>query len=272
MNTQEYISSGIIESYVLGLASSEEQLEFEQLCAAHPEIQQAKEAFELTLEQHTVANAIAPPADIKQKIWTQIQPTTAQVVKMKPAKNRLPSTAPVKKMNLSTYIAAASVILLLTSTVLNFYFYRQYQSSIAKLDELVKNQEQLVNNNSIMQTKLQQYESSLSMIRNPNMAVIAMKGQAINPSGLSTVYWDTQTKDVYLLVNNLPQPASDKQYQLWAIVDGKPVDAGVFDMKDADGLVKMKNIPQAQAFAITLEKKGGSASPTLAAMYVMGKV
>ena len=103
------------------------------------------------------------------------------------------------------------------------------------------------------------------------MAVIAMKGQAINPSGLSTIYWDTQTKDVYLLVNSLPQPASDKQYQLWAIVDGKPVDAGVFDMKDADGLVKMKNIPQAQAFAITLEKKGGSASPTLAAMYVMGK-
>jgi len=34
----------------------------------------------------------------------------------------------------------------------------------------------------------------------------------------------------------------------------------------------MKNIPKAQAFAITLEKKGGSVTPTLSAMYVMGKV
>jgi anti-sigma-K factor RskA len=272
VNIQEYISSGIVESYVLGLASSEEQHEFEQLCAAHPEVRAAREAFELSLEQYAVANSVPPAAQVKQKVWAEIRPDSAQVVKMKPANSHLPSVAPVKKINFSKYIAAASVILLLTSTALNFYFYRQYQSSVARLDELVKSQEQLVNNNSNMQTKLQQYESSLSMIRNPNMTIIAMKGQAINPSGLSTIYWDTQTKDVYLLVNNLPQPASDKQYQLWAIVDGKPVDAGIFDMKDANGLVKMKNIPQAQAFAITLENKGGSASPTLTAMYVMGKV
>ena len=39
-----------------------------------------------------------------------------------------------------------------------------------------------------------------------------------------------QSKEVYLLVNQLPTPDPDKQYQLWAIVDGNPVDAGVFDM------------------------------------------
>ncbi len=273
MNIQEYISSGIIESYVLGLTSHEEKLEFEQLCAAHPEIRQAREAFELTLEQHSVANSIQPPAEVKQKIWAAIQPTIAEVVNMKKVDGYSASPlTPVRRITATHYIAAASVLLLLASTILNFYFYNQYQSSAAKLDELVKNEEQLASNNHIMQTKLQEYESSLSMIRNPDMAVIAMKGQAINPTSLSTIYWNTQTKDVYLLVNNLPQPASDKQYQLWAIVDGKPVDAGIFNMKDADGLVKMKNIPHAQAFAITLEKKGGSSAPTLAAMYVMGKV
>jgi len=36
--------------------------------------------------------------------------------------------------------------------------------------------------------------------------------------------------------------------------------------------VKMKNIAKAQAFAITLEKKGGSLSPNLQALYVLGKV
>ena len=64
MNIQEYISSGIVESYVLGLASTEERLEFEQLCAAHAELRQAREAFEQSLEQQAIAGATPPPAVI----------------------------------------------------------------------------------------------------------------------------------------------------------------------------------------------------------------
>ena len=71
--------------------------------------------------------------------------------------------------------------------------------------------------------------------------------------------------------NNLPLAPSDKQYQLWAIVDGKPVDAGIIGDCNG-GLCKLKNIPKASAFAITLEKKGGSPTPTLTAMFVMGAI
>jgi anti-sigma-K factor RskA len=106
------------------------------------------------------------------------------------------------------------------------------------------------------------------------MTVIKMPSVPTSPNltSLTTVYWDSRSKDVYLLVNNLPQATTDKQYQLWALVDGKPVDAGVFDIKEGLSFVKMKNIPRAQAFAITLEKRGGSATPTMQEMYVLGKV
>jgi hypothetical protein len=127
-----------MESCVLGLASREEQLVFEQLCAAHPEIQQAREAFELGLEQYAVANAIIPPSDLKQKIWAEIQPAIAPLVNMPSGNNHSSIVRPLRRMNLSKYVAAAAVVLLLTSTALNFYFYRQYQSSVARLDELVK--------------------------------------------------------------------------------------------------------------------------------------
>ena len=73
------------------------------------------------------------------------------------------------------------------------------------------------------------------------------------------------------MVNKMPQPSQGKQYQLWALVDGKPVDAGMVDA-NCTTVCKMKNIPKAQAFAITLEKAGGSPSPTMEAMYVFGKV
>ena len=33
-----------------------------------------------------------------------------------------------------------------------------------------------------------------------------MKGMEISPASYATVYWDTTSHDVYLLVNNLPTP------------------------------------------------------------------
>jgi anti-sigma-K factor RskA len=273
VNIQEYISSGIVESYVLGLASHEEQLEFEQLCTTHAELRQAKEAFEISLEQHSLDNAVPAPSALKEKIWSEINldiKTVAPVVNIKAAENKVQPLTPVRSISFAKLLAAASVILLVGSTLLNFYFYNQYKSSSAKLEELIASNQQLTDNNRVMETKLQEYDRSFAMIKDTNMAIIAMKGQPVAPQSLTTVYWNKQTKDVFLLVNALPKPVSGKQYQLWAIVDGTPVDAGLLNADAADGLVKMKNIPKAQAFAITLENIGGSKTPTMP-IYVVGK-
>ena len=80
----------------------------------------------------------------------------------------------------------------------------------------------------------------MQMMSDPIMAKISMPGIKGRENNLATVFWDTKSKDVYLLANKLPQAAADKQYQLWAIVDGKPVDAGVIGV--CAGLCKMKNI------------------------------
>jgi anti-sigma-K factor RskA len=268
VNTQEYISSGIIESYVLGLASNAERAEFEQLAALHPEVRAAREAFELGLEQHALSNAVVPPAAVKQKVWSEIIPA-AQVTGMPALSN---GQAIVRSMSMLRYMSAAAVILLVASTALNFYFYSQYRSSTAKYETLSASIEQLAKDNKVQQAKLDLYASSFRMMNDSNMAMVALKGVTNFPIGRSVVFWDKQTKDVYLQANNLPQPASDKQYQLWAIVDGVPVDAGVFDISDPYAVIKLKNIQRAQAFAITLENKGGSPAPHLEAMYVMGAV
>jgi anti-sigma-K factor RskA len=87
---------------------------------------------------------------------------------------------------------------------------------------------------------------------------------------MAQVFWNTKTHDVFIADVSLPQAPSNKQYQLWAIVDGKPVDAGM--ISDAKNLAqKMKVFEKADAFAITLEKRGGSATPTMEEIYVMGK-
>ncbi|MGZ8557771.1 MAG: anti-sigma factor [Chitinophagaceae bacterium] len=255
MNVQDYISSGIVESYVLGLASPEEQVEFESMCRQHPEVLQARIDFELTLEQQAIQNAVAPPTALKQQIMNTIFHAEAKVIPIN-------AGAPVIKTNWLKYAAVACAVLLAGSIYWNISQYNSNKDLKANYDNTV--------------AKLSLIEKDLAMlVQNPHIKMAAMKGLEASPASFATVYWDTTSKDVYLLVNNLPKPASDKQYQLWALFDGKPIDVGMIDNDSFTGekklLLQMKNVSGAQAFAITLEKKGGNPTPQ-GSMYVLGNL
>ncbi len=60
-----------------------------------------------------------------------------------------------------------------------------------------------------------------------------------------------------------PEPEA-QDYQLWFIVDGLPLSGGVFDAKlGKSALLADSAMPAATtAIAVTLERKGGTASPT----------
>lgn len=291
MNIQEYISSGIIESCVLGLADPEERKEFERLVDQYPELREAKNAFEIALENNLQFGTITPPAHIKSKIFSEIEmeshdtspsfsgggshiPPVIGGAAERSDGGRQRSSGMVIRKDFTRFLAAAAVILLLMSTALNFYFFYRYKEYNDKYQSLIASQTELASHNQILQTRLLEYEKTMDMMKDPAMYIVKMPAAASSPDpgSATTVYWDTRTKDVYLAINRLPNPEANQQYQLWAIVDGKPVDAGVFEMKEGAGMTKMKNIPKAEAFAITLEKKGGSPTPTMDKMYVMGKV
>jgi hypothetical protein len=72
VNIKEYISSGIVESYVLGLVSATERIEFESLCVQYPEILEARIAFEQSLEEQLLSDAKQPPQHLKQQIESKI--------------------------------------------------------------------------------------------------------------------------------------------------------------------------------------------------------
>lgn len=273
MDIQEYIQSGVIESYVLGLAGPEEVAQVEDMRLKHTQVEDAINAFSLSLEQQVMQHTITPPPEIKQKVMaTLFQPKSGEATTY--AGN---TTTPVvamddyKKRNTLKYLAAASVILFIVSGGLNLYLYNRYVQKNDAYQALLSERNTLFANNQVYQTKIDEYRSATQMMADPAMASVEMKDPNKKADNFATVFWDTRSKDVYLLPNKLPAPQPGKQYQLWALVDGKPVDAGVID-PNCLGACKMKNIPKAQAFAITLEQAGGSPTPTLQAMYVYGDV
>lgn len=255
MNVQEYISSGIVESYVLGLASDEDRREFEQRCVQYPEVLAARTAFELALEKQAMENAITPPPFLKDKIFDEVA-ATGKIVSMQ--------SAAVKKLNPVAgrwwkYAAAACLILLTGSIYLNI--------------SLSGKNKKLQNNYDTALAELGDVKKDIEILQqNPNVKMATMKGLQVSPQSYATIYWDTASNDVYLLANNLPVPPTDKQYQLWALLDGQPVDLGMidYDLKQKKLLFRMKNARAAQAFAITLEKRGSNLKAPEGDMYVMG--
>ncbi|MBC7722059.1 MAG: anti-sigma factor [Pedobacter sp.] len=272
MNIDNYISSGAIESYVLGIADAQEAVEVQQLSSQYPEIKQAVADFEASLEMAAFANATLPAASVKERLMFALQDEfAAPIVATEPATiDTLPvaETAIVRNMKPLRYMAAASVILLVASAALNIFFYSKYTIANEQIVALLNERNTLTADNQTMQVK---YLDNLRLFSDTNVIKVSMKGVAGKESNLATVYWNNKTKDVYLLANQLPKAPSDKQYQLWALVDGKPVDAGMVSV-DCNGVCKVKNILNAQAFAITLEKKGGSPTPDLTQLQVIGNV
>lgn len=68
----DYIDSGVIMSYVLGLSTPEEIAEVEALSAKYPEINEAINETNDLLEKQALKNAIAPPLTVKPELLATI--------------------------------------------------------------------------------------------------------------------------------------------------------------------------------------------------------
>lgn len=117
----------------------------------------------------------------------------------------------------------------------------------------------------------EEMQASLAVIADPSVQKVALNSVKEDVSAAATLYWNPEEKKTYFLRNALPEEPTEAQYQLWAIVRGKPVSMGLLALNDDAGLQEMEGIEKADAFAITLEPLGGSVNPTLDQMVVLGK-
>ena len=145
-----------------------------------------------------------------------------------------------------------------------------YQTSQQNKD-LASTNDRLKEKLDTTQNILNRIVEEQKVVSDPNVTVVNMVGTQVAPKSSANIYWDSTSSNVFLVVKNMPKLPSDQQYQLWALIDGKPKDLGVFDAADDKVILKMKNTQKAQAFAITIEQKGGSPSPTLKQMQSLGK-
>ncbi|CAN1513124.1 putative anti-sigmaE protein [Flavobacteriaceae bacterium] len=261
MDTKEYIASGILELYVYGLLSEVENIEVSTMAKNHPEINDEIIAIEKAIVAlsssfspfHSVANF--------EKIKSKLELKHSDVIQMKPA------------TNWSQYMGWAAAIVLMVGIG---YQYNQQNQSNNQVVTIGNEKDKLTKELNTLEQKNKAVETSLAVIRDDKNTVVALSGQAVNPKSFAKVYWNKETKVVYVDAAGLPEPPKGMVYQVWALKLNPltPTSIGLLDNFDSNNqkIFAVEDAENAEAFGITLEPAGGSLSPTMEQLYTLGKV
>lgn len=270
MNVTEYIASGVLESYVMGAVSDQERREVECLSSIYPDIRQELDQLSGALEEYALLHSVEPPASVKDKLLKQLdfEKPTQTVVRPMPVER----TSPFVSSYRTTWVVAASVGLLLL--IFSFFLLSQLRTSKETLSVLRTANGSLQSEVRQLRDHQIQADLALTLLRQPGTKTLELHGNDKAPQGDMLVFWNARTRQVAVEVRSLPPLPADQQYQLWSLVGGKPIDAGVFEPTNANALIQRLNRPidRADAFAVTVEKRGGSPTPTLSTLLAMTPV
>lgn len=250
---------------MLGLASEDERREVETYARAYPEIKAELEAVELAMEEYAKLQGIETPQGVQAKINTEID----HLEKTSP---RTPAT-PNKKLLGGLGLPLLLAALLLVAGWLAFSNINKAQNQAEEIVTLNSDLETLQTNCDETSRENTALKERVKILQDPDNQVIKLNETPKAPNAVAIVVYNITTKKTYLNIQSLDTPPTNKQYQLWAIVDGKPTDMGVFDLSIAiDGLLEVPFIENPAAFAITLEDLGGKPEPNLDELVLIGEV
>jgi anti-sigma-K factor RskA len=271
-DVKAYMESGILELYVLGDVNQDEKQQVEAMALQHPAIKAELESIEKSMELYAEIYAIEPSDDVRDRVLNSLITNLGDDRNFKPSHSsnqraKVVELTQQKSVNFFKYAFAACLTLLILSVATLFAVYNKLKSANGELVTMQLQTQKFSNKVNLM-------DHQLDILRDPSFKIIKLDGTPKTPNAKLAVAWSPAKQKVMIDLGRMRLPANDEQhsYQLWALVDGKPVDLGVFNAADdSTGLLEMKSIARAQAFAVTLEQRGGVPSPTMANLVLVGK-
>lgn len=262
MDTAAYIASGILELYVFGLLTEEENKEIHALATQHNDI--AVEIIEIEKAVINLSYAVSPR--LSSENYQRIR---EKLIKKHASDNAIQLQS---KRSITPYIGWAAAVILCIGLIFQYIKYNEATEQVRSATAQSSKFEQLL---AAAEKRNTGKDHALAVLRNTDNNVIKLNGQEVSPKSFANVYINKSNKEIFVDVAGLPEAPEGKVYQVWALkLDPlTPTSIGVINDKNENGgIFKMDSYESPQAFGITLEPAGGSKSPTLEQLYTLGKV
>jgi hypothetical protein len=272
MDVQELITSGKLELYVAGTLTEREMGDVAAHALEYPEV-----AGEIEKIERAMLDFLSP-VEFDMESREKEEQINEILEKIHDQEVSLGTGGEVSPLYRRSWVAIAAITIgLVVMTGISVWLGLQDKTLKGEMAALQDNQQKMAAENRETEDHYTRMREQLTVMRNILTRRVELKtvsgNKITNEGNYILVYWNPATRKLLLADANLPDLTPDQQYQLWALYDGKPVDAGVFDYKDKTVSVGFqKDISDAQAFAVTVEPKGGSKSPTLSNLCMMAKM
>lgn len=264
MDLKTYIESGILELYVAGQLSQQENREVYEQMQKHPEVLQEVLEIEAAVIKLTAAVSPKPSAYMFEHIKTHLGLNEAETKVISITKS---------KYNWLTYGSVAAAVLLGVGL---FWSINQNNVLEKQISDAEVENSYLEVQMADTRKELAATENILKAIRGKDVIAIPLGGQGDFASTYAKVYWNKAENLIYLDAQGLPKAPEGKVYQVWSLTLNPltPTSLGTIDGFNSDEtkIFNIKNANESQAFGISLEPAGGSEAPTMEQLYTLGIV
>ncbi|MEO8774498.1 MAG: anti-sigma factor [Gelidibacter sp.] len=244
---QIFMESGLLDSYVLGTTTPNENLEVESYIAEFPEVDAEYERLQNNLEILAKAHTVEAPKYILDAIIEEIK-DDIPVIQM--------SSSPTHKRTPWFSMAASIAALIFAGTA--FLLHEQNISLVLEnqvvVDEIFDLRSDIEDNNS----KLENVMLEFMKLNNPETEKYVLRGNSRAKNLKTVAYINAVDKTSMIDVVSLPKLPENQTYQIWAELQDRMVNLGILDESERNKLKTIPYMENALGLSITIEPKTGS--------------
>ena len=236
-----FLQSGLIEKYVLGSTTANENLEVEHYISTYPEVEEEYIKLQDNLEIMSKANAVEAPKFILDSVLEEIK--DKPVINLSTTKQKTPWYSIAA--SIAAFIFAGSALLLF---VHNKALVKENQTVV---DEIFDLRNDIKKNND----KLDEVMRQFMKLNNPETEKYVLRGNERAKDLKTVAYINSVDKTSMIDIVELPRLPKDQNYQIWAELQDRMVNLGILNPSNK----KLQSIPyfeDALGLSITIEKKG----------------
>lgn len=238
MDKEQFIKSGLLEQYVLGLTTAEEDDLVNEYLDKFPELTAEIDNLHQALLTYAANQDIPSPNSTKQS-----------------------HTSSLKKKPFLSSLLLLPVLLLIG---LLFWVYQRDQHH--QMEVL-----QLEAEYATLEAHCQRIQDSHN---SDQTIIVSSRAILLNPTQqtqthFAIAYWNPERSGCWIDASQLPVLENGLQYQVWADVDGEMISIGLIPPK-ANTLITLDFIDSAESLNITIEEIGGADHPNVSLLTVNG--
>jgi anti-sigma-K factor RskA len=244
----------LLEEYALDLLDSEQRAAFEARLAVDAALRQELAATTEALATLAFSTPALPAPALKDRVMAQVAATPASR-----DWKVLPFMAPARRSRAPLWLGAAlaASLVLIAKLALDIRDARR-EGQAAHFAAAASDR------------TVAQRDSLIAQLTDPSVELVTMAATGAAKPAIK-VFLNRRRRTLFLSAASMETPPSGQAYQLWFIVDGKPVPSVTF-RPDSTGRAVVRDVAipagKVSATAITREPEGGSVTPTMPILFV----